>query len=277
MDKNIKKILIKTKKGVFSHRIGNNSSRFKGDGYDFVELREYEEGEDIRKIDWVISAKARKPFVKVFHTQRELNIVIAPILNGSVHFGTKKLKQELISEVCAVLGFASVASGDSFTSFVLNEKLQLNTKKSKQFFSVEKMVENIYNYNCINKKTDNDVIKRDLFKNIKEKSVIFLIGDFFDIENLDLKLLSAKHEVVAVIIRDPFEENPIPMGNVNFTDPSDSRIFDASISGSVVKEYMKKVKKNDLLLYDHFKKAGVDFTKIYTDENYFIKLLKLFH
>ena len=277
MDKNIKKILIKTKKGVFSHSIGNNSSKFKGDGYDFVELREYEEGEDIRKIDWMISAKAGKPFVKVFHTQRELNIVIVPILNGSAHFGTKKLKQELISEICAVLGFASVASGDSFTSFIANEKVQLNTKRSKQLFSVEKMVENIYNYNCINKRTDNTAIKRELFKHIKEKSIIFLVGDFFDIENLDLKLLSARHEVVAIITRDPFEENPTPLGSVNFTDPSDSTVFDGSIGKSVVNEYKKKVKKNDLYLYEHFKKSDINFTKIYTNENYFIKLLKLFH
>lgn len=276
MNKNIKKILIKTKKGVFSHQIGNNSSKFKGDGYDFVELREYEEGEDIRKIDWVISAKQQKPFVKVFHTQRELNIAIVPILNGTTYFGTKKLKKELITEICSMLGFASVASGDNFTSFIMNEKLQLNTKRSKKIYSVEKMTENIYNYNPLNKGLDYRLLKNELFKALKEKSIIFLIGDFFDIQQLDLKLLSAKHEVVAIVVRDIFEEKPAALGSVNFTDPQNGKIFDAALDSSLIKEYEKKVRMNDNKLYEHFKKSGVEFTKIYTHENYFVKILKLF-
>ena len=88
----LQKILIKSKKAAFSHIIGNNSTLFKGEGYDFVELREYEDGEDIKKIDWKTTAKMQKPYVKVFHSQRELNISIVPILNGSIHFGTTRLK-----------------------------------------------------------------------------------------------------------------------------------------------------------------------------------------
>ena len=87
----LKKILIKTKRAVFSEIVGNNTSRLRGEGYDFSELKEYEYGEDVKNIDWIISAKMQKPYSKVFHAQKELNVSIIPILNGSAFFGSKKL------------------------------------------------------------------------------------------------------------------------------------------------------------------------------------------
>ena len=89
MNEILKKIVIKTKKQVFSEIIGNSVTKLKGEGYDFCELREYENGEDIKNIDWVISAKMQKPYVKIYHSQKELNIKIISFLNGSVYFGTK--------------------------------------------------------------------------------------------------------------------------------------------------------------------------------------------
>ena len=276
MNKNLKKILIKTKKAVFSQQIGNNTSRFKGEGYDFVELREYENGEDIRKIDWVISAKMQKPYVKVFHTQRELDIKIVPILGGSVHFGTYKLKQEVITEICAVLGYSCVAQGDNYSSFICNEIVHLNSKKTKKLFGVSRFCENVYNYDTIGKRVDYKIITTGLYNLIPKKSIIFLIGDFFNIDNLNLKLLSKKHEVIAIIVRDKFEETPTRMGNVNFTDPETSKVFDGDLNSSLVKEYEKKVKINDYKLYENFRKAGVDFIKIYTHDNLIVKMMKLF-
>jgi len=272
---NIKKILIKTKKSIFSDIIGNNNSLFKGEGYDFIELREYEDGEDIKKIDWTISAKMHKPYVKVFHTQRELNISIVPILNGSMHFGTKRFKQDLCSEVCSLLGFSCVKQGDPFDSFIANENILLTTKKSKKIFSVYDMVEKIYNYNCIGKNIDYTNISNQLYSNIKKKSIIFLIGDFFDIDNLDLRLLSKKHEVIAIIIRDQFEENPIQLGNVNLVDPSNSQLFSGVLNKTSTNEYIKTVKQNDHKLYEYFQSCGIRSVKIYTHEEPLPKLLRL--
>ncbi len=276
MDKNLKKLLIKTKKAIFSQKIGNNTSKFKGEGYDFVELREYEDGEDIRKIDWVISAKMQKPFVKVFHAQRELDINIVPILSGSVHFGTVKFKQEIISEVCAILGYSCSAQGDTYSSFIANETLQVNTNKTKKLMAVQAMVESIYNYNAIGKKVNYPKITNELFTKIRRKSIVFLIGDFFDTKNLNLKLLAKKHEVIAIIVRDRFEEHPSKMGNVNFTDPQTFQKFDGNLSSSLTKEYEKNIKIHDYKLYENFKNSGVEFLKIYTDENILVKMMKIF-
>ena len=277
MNQNLKKLLIKTKKAVFSQQIGNNTSNIKGEGYDFVELREYEDGEDIRKIDWVISAKMQKPFVKVFHTQRELDINIVPILTGSTYFGTKRFKNDTITEICSLLGYVCVAQGDSFSSFIANENAQLNTKKTKKLFGVENMIVNIDKYNPLQKNANFENIINDLYKKIKKKSLIFLIGDFFDTSNFNLNLLAKKHEVVIIIVRDRFEENPIALGSVSFTDPNNAEKFEGDLNSNLIKKYTKNIQKHDAELFKKLKKAGVQFVKIYTDDNVTQELGKLFH
>jgi uncharacterized protein (DUF58 family) len=272
---NFKKILIKAKRSVFSDVIGNNTTLLKGEGYDFVELREYTNGEDIKKIDWATSAKMQKLYVKVFHSQRELNITIAPIMGGSIYFGTTKFKQDIVTEVCLILAYSCNKQGDAFDSFICNEDVMLNTKKTKKIFAVTALGKKIYNYNLLGKKIDYLKITTELFAKIRKKSLIFLIGDFFDCDQLDLKILSKKHEVVAIIIRDKFEESPKVLGNVNLIDPQTSDDFIGNMSSSLIKEYKSKIKINDHKLYVHFQKCGIRFTKIYTNEEPLKKLIPL--
>ena len=275
MNQALKKILIKTQKQVFSEIIGNNSTRQKGSGYDFSELKEYEYGEDVKNIDWIISAKMQKPYVKVFHAQKELNVNIVSFLNGSTYFGTDVFKQEVIVQIAVALGFICVKQSDPFTSYIANEELNICTKKSKQIFNVNFMAEQLYSYNVIGKNIDYKKIISELFKVIRHKSMIFLIGDFFEISNLDLKLLSQKHEVLAIIVRDKFEENPLELGNVNFIDPSSNKSFEGVLNKSTVEAYIKNVKENDHKLYTHFQNCAVRFTKIYTNEDPIKKLIGL--
>ncbi|WP_083657088.1 MULTISPECIES: DUF58 domain-containing protein [Arcobacteraceae] len=275
MNQALKKILIKTKKQVFSEIIGNNISFLKGEGYDFCELKEYEYGEDVKNIDWVISAKMQKPYVKVFHAQKELNIKIVSFLNGSTYFGTKKFKQEVITQIASMLGFICVKQGDPFASYIANETCELCTKKSKKIFNVNFMAEQLFNYDVIGKNIDYEFITNDLFKKIHHKSIIFLIGDFFDIEKLDLKLLSKKHEIFAIIVRDKFEENPSELGNVNFNDPSTNQNFEGVLNSNTIKNYVNKVKENDHKLFSHLQDNAIRFVKIYTHEDATKKLIGL--
>jgi len=276
MSNQLKRLLIKTKKSVFSQQIGNNTSKTKGEGYDFVELREYEEGEDSHKIDWVISAKMQKPYVKVFHTQRELDINIVPILTGSTYFGTSILKKDIITEICSTLGYVATAQGDSYTSFIANETVEINTTKTKKMLGVQRMIEKIDSYNPIGKNINYQNITNQLHKLIVKKSLLFLIGDFFNCEDLNLKLLSKKHEVVCIIVRDKFEESPSNLGNINLVDPGTSQVFEGDLNNSLIKKYTQKIKLNDHLLFENLKKTGIQFTKIYTDDNLVPKLAKLF-
>ncbi len=275
MNYKIKKILIKSKKEVFSEIVGNNLSKLKAEGYDFSELKEYEYGEDVKNIDWVISAKLQKPYVKVFHAQKELNINIIPILSGSVFFGTDKFKQELICEICSLLGFSAIKQGDTFSSYIANEDLVLCSKKSKKNFSVELMTEKIYTYKSIGKKVNYEQISNKLFRTLKRRSLIFLIGDFFEIKKLDLKILSKKHEIIVIIVRDSFEEQLSALGNVNFKDLEEGFEFKGIIDKSSVENYIKNLKKNDHNFFIHLKKCNINFTKIYTNENPISKIIRL--
>ena len=263
----LKKILIKTKRAVFSEIVGNNTSRLRGEGYDFSELKEYEYGEDVKSIDWIISAKMQKPYSKVFHAQKELNISIVPILNGSVYFGTVKLKQELITEICALLAYSSVKQGDPFESYIANEHVHLQNKRSKTIFGVYTMAKRLFEYESLNKKLSYSNITNELYKKINKRSLVFLIGDFFDTETLDLKLLNKKHEVIVIIVRDHFEENPKKLGNVNLVDPSNKITFEGNINNSLIQNYRNKVKKNDHQFYENLQQNGIKFIKIYTNED----------
>lgn len=275
MNLKLKKILIKSKKEAFSELLGNNSSKLKGEGYDFCELKEYEYGEDVKNIDWTITAKMQKPFVKVFHAQKELNITLVSILNATTHFGTKKFKQELICEIASLLAFSAIKQGDAFSSYIVNNKIESCTKKSKKMFNVNTMAKSLLEYNALNKKVDYHTLPTLLYKSIKKKSLLFLIGDFFDIKKLDLKLLSIKHEVIVIIVRDRFEEELTLLGNVHLKDLENGFDFEGVIDKSTIKTYQENVKINDHLLYEHLQKCAIDFTKIYTDEEVSSKILRL--
>ena len=276
MDKNLKKILIRTKKAIYSNKIGNNTSKFKGEGYDFSELREYEDGEDVRKIDWVISAKVGKPYVKVFHAQRELDINIVALLGGSVHFGTTVFKQEIICEIASLIGYSAISQGDTFSSFIANEQTRLFTKQTKNIFAVEKMVEGFYQYDVKGKTVNHKELSNELYKKIRKKSIIFLLGDFFNCDEMQLSLLAKKHEVIAIVVRDKFEESPSELGNVNLVDPSNYSRFEGTINKDTILKYKQVVKHNDEVLFQNFKKWGVEYTKVYTHENVTAKMMRLF-
>ncbi len=275
MNEVLKKILIKTKKEVFSEFIGNHISKQKAEGYDFCELKEYEYGEDAKNIDWNISAKMQKPYVKVFHAQRELNIKIVPFLSNSCYFGTTLFKNEIITQIASILGYISIKQGDSFASFIANEDLEICTKKSKQIHNVTLMANKLFDYSCLNKNINYELCLSKLFKIIHHKSIIFLIGDFFDLKDFDLKLLCQKHEVFCIVIRDKFEENLEELDNINFLNPISNSKFEGSIGKNMITNYKKRVEENDRKLFIHLQNCGIRFVKIYTDENPIKKIAKI--
>jgi len=260
-------MLIRAQKEVFSSFVGNNNSRTKGEGYDFVELRAYESGDDSKNIDWMISSKIGKPHVKLFHQQKELNIKIVLLLCGSVYFGTKRLKQELITEISALIAYSCVKQNDPFEAYIANDDLLFAGKKTKQLFAVRSLVEKISNYDVLGKKMNYKKIVGKLYKTLGQKSLLFLIGDFFDTKELDLRALSLKHELLVIIVRDRFEENPEILGMVDITDPSTHRSTRVDFSKAGLNSYIKKVKSQDEDFLSQLKKLGIRHVKIFTDEN----------
>jgi uncharacterized protein (DUF58 family) len=270
----LQKILVRAKKQVFSEMVGNNPSVFQGEGYDFIELREYMAGDDIRHIDWNITAKMQKPYIKIFREERELNVVLASILNGSVHFGSKRFKQEVIAEIVALLGFSTLKNGDRLSSYIFTDTMNYHSKPSKKIHQVQKNVAEILEFDALNKQLDFKFISDTLYTRLKRKSLIIIIGDFFEIP--DFKLLAKKHEVLAVIVRDKLEEKPPQMGFASLVDPQSGAVLEGDFNASSVALYAKKVQEHDRKLYEIFKKHQIRFTKIYTDSRASVELRRLF-
>ncbi len=270
----LQKILVRARRQVFSEMVGNNPSIFQGEGYDFIELREYMPGDDIRHIDWNITAKLQKPYIKIFREERELNVVVVSILNGSVHFGSKKFKQESIAEIVAQLSFSTLKNGDLLSSYIFTDKMNSFLKPSKKIHQVQKSVDEILNFNALNEKVDFKVIADTLYKRLKRKSLVIIVGDFFDIP--DFKVLAKKHEVVAVVVRDLLEEKPPEMGFSSLVDPESGAVLEGDFNSATVKAYAKKVQVHDRKLYETFRKHQIRFTKVYTHDVTGVKLRRLF-
>jgi len=270
----LQKILIRARKQVFSEMVGNNPSSFQGEGYDFIELREYMAGDDIRHIDWNITAKMQTPFIKVYREERELNVVLTSILNGSVYFGSHKFKQEVIAEINALIGFSVLKNGDLLSSYIYTDEMISYNKPSKKNFQVQKLTKDILDFEPLNKKVNFKFIVNSLYKRLKRKSLIIVVGDFFEIPNF--RLLAKKHEVLAIIVRDKLEENPPEIGFSSLVDPENGTTLEGDFNSSSIRNYKKQVSLHDKRLYEIFRKDNVRFTKIYTNSIVSVELRRLF-
>jgi len=270
----IKRILLKAKKQVFGDMLGNNLSLFHGEGFEFTELREYIYGDDIRKIDWKTTAKLGRPYVKIYTEERELNVVTALMMGGSSYFGTVKQKREIMSELVATIGFSAVKNSDLFSNIIFANKLYSISKPNKRFFAVHDAIEKMESFEVLGKKSNYQEFSTTLFRRIKRKSLLFVISDF--VGDINFALLSKKHDVVALIVRDRFEERPQELGYLRVLDMESGGSFEGNIGAKELKGYVEALEENDRKLYSHFRKNGIRYTKIYTDEEPFIKLARLF-
>ena len=275
-DKKLKlqKILVKARRQVFSEMVGNNASIFQGEGYDFIELREYMPGDDIRHIDWNITAKMQTPYIKVFREERELNVVLVSMLSGSMYFGSKKFKQDVVAEVVVQLGYSIVKNADVLSHYVFADKMYHHSKPSKKFTSVQNYVKEVLDFDPLGKSADYEGMATTLFKRLRRKSIIIVIADFFDIPQL--RLLAKKHEVIAVVVRDKYEEKPPKFGFASLIDPENSAKIEGEFNKKSIEAYAKKVKEHDTKLFETFRKDQIRFVKVYSDDLVGVKLRRLF-
>lgn len=270
----LQRILVKARKQVFSELIGNNPSIFHGEGYDFVELREYMPGDDIRHIDWNVTAKMRTPYIKIFKEERELSVVLALMLNGSVHFGRHRFKQELIAEIAAMLGFAVLHNSDLLSGMLFTDRLEKEHRPTKQMHAVQAMTQDVMAFEALEKRADYAAMAQTLFSRVRRRSLIIVMADFFEVPQL--RLLAKKHEVICIIVRDRFEESPEPMGFASLRDPETSQQLEGEFNEKSVRAYRAKVLAHDHALYERLRKDGIRFVKIYTDDHVGAKLRRLF-
>ena len=178
MAKSSKELLLKSKKQVYSERLGNHASLFQGEGFEFSELREYVYGDDVRKIDWKTTAKLGKPYVKIYHEERELNVVVFSLLGGSMFFGSVRQKSEMMSELVSCIGLSAISFGDRFSHFLIADRLYDYVKPTKKEYGVYRAIEAIEHFEMIGKEGSFDALKETIRRYVRSKSLIFILSDF---------------------------------------------------------------------------------------------------
>jgi len=268
-----REILIKTKRKIFSHNIGNNPTAFVGNGLDFSELREYYFGDDVRKINWKATAKEQRPYINLFTEERELNIVIAFMSSGSIAFGSQRIKQELMAEITALLGFSAMKNSDNVTTIAFDTQEAYFRKPTKSINALHEIIPALLALDPLGKEVDYAKFSEYLLGRIKQKSIIFIVGDFF--EPLDLSLLAAKHEVYAIMVRDRFEEAPTFEDSLDLIDPNSLEHHSFEFDAGMLRAYQAQIQAQDQQHHEHFLGHKIRHSKIYTDEDPFYKLNNL--
>ena len=266
-------ILIKTRRNIFGQNVGGSPSLFSGNGLDFKELREYEIGDDVRKINWKVTAKAGRPFVNLFNEERELNIVVAFMVSGSIYFGTRRFKQELMAEILALLSYSSIKNDDRLSTLFFSDKEEFFMPPTKKMGALNITLEKALGLNPLEHESDYSAFVEYVNERIKKKSLIFIVGDFYG--DIDLSMLN-KHELFAVMVRDRFEEAPKLLDEMELVDPNTMQHQEFMLSPKVLNAYQKELEAHDENLMMHFDQHRIKHTKIYTDEEPFVKLSNLF-
>jgi len=274
MNTALKALQLKARHQVYTLLSGHNLSSLHGEGYDFAQLREYQMGDDIRKINWMISAKLGKPYIKELHANRELSVVISTFMDGSMYFGLGNAKQEKLTEVATLLSYATLQQNDLFTGISYTQTNTFSTPPTKQIYHIEQFSQKLYKAELLGTVLNYTDAIKDLFKRIDKPSLVFILGDF--LEDVDVSLLAQKHEVIAIIIRDKEEEFPKKMGEVTLLNPQDQSTMQTYFGKKSIKKYLAKLKENDEKIIEHFSRYDVRYVKIFTDDEVVGKLITLF-
>ncbi|MCX8094469.1 MAG: DUF58 domain-containing protein [Candidatus Goldbacteria bacterium] len=278
--KKIKRIEITTRNLVDTVLQGEYLSSFKGRGIEFTEVREYVEGDDIRTIDWNVTARMNMPYVKTFIEERELQVFFAADLSGSLNFGTHlNLKKELMFEFVATLGFTANINNDrvGFLGFSSTIEKYIPAKKGKKH--VLRIIREILYHTQKNYGTDIGFALKYLSHLLKKRSTIFLISDFYDKKDFfeAIKILKHKHDVIAVILRDIADFNIPDIGFIPFFDAENKKVIWINTSEKKQIEKFKSMSEAlDKKLEKQFKSVGIDFIKLYCGEPFLKKLISFF-
>jgi uncharacterized protein (DUF58 family) len=284
--KQVRKIEIKTR-GLSKHIFaGQYHSAFKGRGMAFSEVRGYQYGDDIRSIDWNVTARFNHPYVKVFEEERELTVVLLIDVSGSRNFGSeKKTKKNIMTELSAVLAFSAIQNNDKIGAILFSDKIEkfIPPKKGKQH--ILRIIRELIFFQPKSKATNITEALGFLTNAIKKRSICFLISDFIDYDETNqsvnyedaLKIAARKHDVVGVKIFDERERSIPSMGLMRVVDAETGKISVVdTFSDHFGTKFDAFFKEMESKQHRVFLKCGVDYTKIRTDQDYVKPLMQIF-
>lgn len=277
--KKVRKIEIKSR-GLSQHIFaGQYHSAFKGIGMAFSEVREYQVGDDVRNIDWNVTARYNRPFVKIFEEERELTVMLLIDVSGSNEFGTKScLKEDVITEVSAVLAFSAISNNDKVGVIFFSDKVEKFIPPQKGSSHILRIIRELIDFHPTSQKTDVAEALRFLTNSMKKRVTAFLFSDFVtsDFENA-LKIARYKHDIVAMRIVDQREADFPNVGMIRVYDKESGRTMWMDTSNSsVMRAYSTWWEKHNSELEKLFRKCGTDYVELETGGDYVKSLIRLF-
>lgn len=278
--KKVRKIEIKTRGLTNQIFAGQYHSAFKGKGMAFSEVREYQYGDDIRNIDWNVTARFNHPYVKVFEEERELTVMLVIDVSGSRNFGTQmRLKKNLLAEIAAVISFSAIQNNDKIGVILFSDKVEKFIPPKKGRSHILRIIRELIEFEPESNYTNITEGLRYLTNAIKKKSVSFLISDFFSPNFEDaLRIANRKHDLIALRIYDQREANLPAVGLVQVKDAESGKQIWADTSDKYFRNYYSQWwNESQNKLNELFKKCGVDNTLIRTDQDYVKPLMNLFN
>ena len=277
--KKVRKIEIKTRR--LSNNIfgGEYHSAFKGRGMTFSEVRSYQFGDDVRTIDWNVTARYNEPFVKVFEEERELTLMLIVDVSSSALFGTDSaLKKNILTEISATLAFSALQNNDKVGLILFSDQIELYIPPSKGKTHVLRIIRELIEFKPLSKKTDINSALEFLNRVMKKKSIAFLLSDFISSDyEKSLKIISKKHDLTGIKVYDKLEEFIPNLGLVQMFDQElgEIKLIDTS-SSKIRKNYKNQMSLNFKKFNDVFTRNGAGTIVCRTDESYIKKLLNYF-
>jgi len=275
--KRVRQIEFKTGKLVRETFAGQYLSVFKGQGIEFAEVRQYIAGDDIRSIDWNVSARTGNTYVKKFNEERELSVIIACDVSASQYFGSKgNMKVEAAIELASVFAFSAIKNNDKVGLLLFSDKVELYIPPRKGRRHVLRIIRELLAFKPQNKKTDISLALSTLIRLIKRQGILLFISDFID-ENYDrpFKLAAKKFDLIPVIIEDPLEFNfPKIPALIEVQDAEGS--FCGGLTLGTAKQISQARKQVLAKTLDLFKLSGVDYINIDASKNTLDPVIKFF-
>jgi len=276
----VKSIEIKTRRLSQNIFQGEYHTAFKGRGVMFSEVREYQPGDDVRDIDWNVTARHNKPFVKVYEEERELTVMLLIDVSGSRNFGAcGDTKKQIMTEIAATLSFSSIQNNDKVGIIFFSDKIEKFIPPKKGRKHILLIIREILNFTPENKGTNIDVALTFLNNALKKRSTAFLISDFIDGHDYfsSLSIANKKHEIAAIQVYDRRDASLPDVGLVKMTDmETGSECWIDTSSKKVRKAYDKMWYEGQQRLSSLMTRCGVDMVSISTDEDFVKSLLALF-
>jgi uncharacterized protein (DUF58 family) len=278
--KKVRQIEIKTRglsRNIFA---GQYHSAFKGRGMAFSEVREYQYGDDIRDVDWNVTARFVRPYVKIFEEEREMTVMLLIDVSGSRNYGTANvMKQSIITEIAATLAFSAIQNNDKIGVLFFSDKIEKFIPPQKGRKHILYVIRELIDFRPTDTKTNIAQVLKYLTNAIKKRCTAFLISDFIDKDSFkdDLTIANRKHDIVAIQVYDRRETELPPVGLMKIKDAEsgEERWIDTS-SARVRRAYSEWWDDRQKAMNDSFKKCRVDSVSISTEDDYVKSLITLF-